>query len=355
MVTIEGVLTTALGALESSHGGFIQDASGGIALYLDVPVVGMWPAGTTVTVEGTVSSRFSQRTLRISESALIPGPAADLPAAVPLETGAASESFEGQRVRLSGTIIGAPDQLTDGLGVTLDDGSGTIRAVVGPDAVGGQSLASGMVATISGPLGQRDSSGTGTAAIASTRPCPASSSWLPRQRRAPSRPDAESDAYPDPDADASPTGPEPIPQPPRRQRPLRPQPPRRPRPRRPDTFSVAHATTLDVNLDAVRTLPIGTRVDDTASSSPRTAGSERRSCSESATIQPASWSIPSGAGAYPRGTRLDVTGKLAAPYGQLEIRPAKSDIHVVGTAACRRRPQSHLPVSLSRSKATLSL
>ena len=122
-----------------------------------------WPAGTTVTVEGTVSSRFSQRTLRISESALIPGPATDLPAALPLETGAASESFEGRRVRLSGTIIGAPDQLTDGLGVTLDDGSGTIRAVVGPDAVDGQSLASGMVATISGPLGQRDSSGTGTA------------------------------------------------------------------------------------------------------------------------------------------------------------------------------------------------
>ena len=57
----------------------------------------------------------------------------------------------------------APDQLTDGLGVTLDDGSGTVRAVIGPDAADGQSLASGMVATISGPLGQRDSSGTGTA------------------------------------------------------------------------------------------------------------------------------------------------------------------------------------------------
>src|SRR6476661_7712658 len=163
VVTIEGVLTTPLGALESSHGGFIQDASGGIALYLDDPAVGVWPAGVTVTVEGTVSSRFSQRTLRISESALVAGPATDLPAALSLETGAASESFEGQRVRLSGTIIGAPDQLTDGLGVTLDDGSGTIRAVVGPDAVAGQSLLSGMIATISGPLGQRDSSGTGTA------------------------------------------------------------------------------------------------------------------------------------------------------------------------------------------------
>ena len=43
--------------------------------------------------------------------------------------------------------------------------------------------------------------------------------------------------------------------------------------------------------------------------------------------------LPSGAGTYPRGTRLDVTGKLAAPYGQLEIRPAKADIHVIGTGS----------------------
>ena len=56
MVTIEGVLTTALGALESGHGGFIQDASGGIALYLDAAVVGMWPPGMTVTVEGAALS-----------------------------------------------------------------------------------------------------------------------------------------------------------------------------------------------------------------------------------------------------------------------------------------------------------
>ena len=154
-----------------------------------------------VTVEGTVSSRFSQRTLRISESALIPGPAADLPAALPLETGAASESFEGQRVRLNGTIIGAPDQLTDGLGVTLDDGSGTIRAVVGPEAANAQSLASGMVATISGPLGQRDSSGTGTAGyrvhVTLSGRAPACARANP-QPRPDSR--AESDAYPDRDA-----------------------------------------------------------------------------------------------------------------------------------------------------------
>ena len=125
--------------------------------------MGSWPAGTTVIVEGSISSRFSQRTLRISESDLVGGPVSDLPAAMSIETGSAGEPSEGLRVRVSGTIVGAPDQLTDGLGVTVDDGSGPVRAVIGPLAADGTTIASGMVATISGPLGQRDSSGTGTA------------------------------------------------------------------------------------------------------------------------------------------------------------------------------------------------
>ncbi len=41
----------------------------------------------------------------------------------------------------------------------------------------------------------------------------------------------------------------------------------------------------------------------------------------------------SGSGALARGTRLEVAGKLAAPYGQLEIRPTEADVHVLGTGA----------------------
>ena len=43
--------------------------------------------------------------------------------------------------------------------------------------------------------------------------------------------------------------------------------------------------------------------------------------------------MPGGSATYQRGARLEVTGKLAAPYGQLEIRPAKADIHVLGTGS----------------------
>ena len=57
-MTVGGVLTTALGALESGRAAFIQDESGGIALYLDAPVTGTWPAGTTIVVPGTLDSRY---------------------------------------------------------------------------------------------------------------------------------------------------------------------------------------------------------------------------------------------------------------------------------------------------------
>ena len=43
--------------------------------------------------------------------------------------------------------------------------------------------------------------------------------------------------------------------------------------------------------------------------------------------------MPGGAATYQRGARLEITGKLAAPYGQLEIRPAKADIHLLGTGS----------------------
>ena len=195
--TIEGVLTTRLGALESGRSGFIQDASGGIALYLDDTVTGDWPAGTSIRVEGTVASRFSQRTFRIAEADITGGPVAPLPDAVRIATGAATESVEGIRVTVSGTVVGAPDQLTDGLGVTIDDGSGPVRAVIGPDAAGGMAIGSGMLATVTGPLGQRDSTGTGSAGyrIQATLPGElelgpsptADAHRLPRVRRRPPR------------------------------------------------------------------------------------------------------------------------------------------------------------------------
>ena len=41
--------------------------------------------------------------------------------------------------------------------------------------------------------------------------------------------------------------------------------------------------------------------------------------------------LPDDTAAPPRGARLEVTGKLADPYGQLEIRPASAGFRVVGS------------------------
>ncbi len=42
--------------------------------------------------------------------------------------------------------------------------------------------------------------------------------------------------------------------------------------------------------------------------------------------------LPSGSGGIGRGTLVDVSGPLAAPYGQLEVRPSASGLAIVGTA-----------------------
>ncbi len=50
----------------------MQDATGGIALYLDDPAVAAWPAGTQVQASGVVASRYGQRTIRLAEADLRP-------------------------------------------------------------------------------------------------------------------------------------------------------------------------------------------------------------------------------------------------------------------------------------------
>ena len=92
-----GVLTTGLGPLEAGRTAFIQDDSGGIALYLDAAVVAPLPAGTAVdrhrhaSTTGSPSAR-SVRPKATSRSSGTPG----LPPATSISTGAAGEAVEGR-------------------------------------------------------------------------------------------------------------------------------------------------------------------------------------------------------------------------------------------------------------------
>ena len=68
VATVEGVLTTDLGSLEAARSGFVQDATGGIAIYLDEAFDAAVPAGSRLRATGTVDSRFGQRTLRVDRT-----------------------------------------------------------------------------------------------------------------------------------------------------------------------------------------------------------------------------------------------------------------------------------------------
>ncbi len=154
-VTVEGVLTTRLAALEGGHGGFMQDSTGGIAIYLaQVPAVAL-PAGTRVRVAGTLDDRYDQRTIRADDGGLVAMEEAALPEPKQLATGGAGEADEGIRVAVSGTVTDTPDALSDGLGISVDDGSGLLRVVAAPPAIGDMAIVKGSRVMVVGPLGQR--------------------------------------------------------------------------------------------------------------------------------------------------------------------------------------------------------
>ena len=158
-VLVEGLSLTDSGF--SDGGGYLADATGGIAILLSD---GTFPRGMTLRVQGELDQRFSQRTIRAdSTDVTIIGPGTE-PTAAAVATGSVGEAHEGELVELDGVIVSGQTALTSGIAVDLDDGSGPIRVMVG--------AATGIDVTgwtrdtrlhLRGVVGQRDSSGSGTA------------------------------------------------------------------------------------------------------------------------------------------------------------------------------------------------
>ena len=140
-------------------GGYLADGSGGIAVLLDD---GTFPRGVELVVSGTVDDRFAQRTVRADAAGLtILGPGQDLEAD-PVDTGSVGENVEGRLVTVSGLVAASPTELAAGLAFEVDDGSGPIRVLVGPTTgIDASSWQGGSSLTVTGVVGQRDSSGTG--------------------------------------------------------------------------------------------------------------------------------------------------------------------------------------------------
>jgi len=158
-VLVQGVSLTD--SAFSDGGGYLADATGGIAVLLSD---GSFPRGMAVRVQGELDQRFSQRTIRaVGTDVTIIGPGSE-PAATSAASGSIGEVHEGGLVELEGRIVGGQTVLTSGIAIDLDDGSGPVRVMVGTatgiDVTG---WLSDVRLHLRGVVGQRDSSGSGTA------------------------------------------------------------------------------------------------------------------------------------------------------------------------------------------------
>ena len=337
-VTIVGILTTSLGALESGRTAFVQDATGGIALYLDAVVVASIPAGTEIAVTGAVSSRFDQRTLRVAEADVealgFPG----VPSALASDTGAATEPLEGLRLAVEGVVLSGSDNLSDGLAVSIDDGSGPVRLILTPSALAGRVTHTGDVLQATGPLGQRDSTGSGTTGYRLYVVDPADLAVTPPPTPTPAptpTPTAQPTAVPTPTATPAPT--------------TSPAPTATTQPTPTPTAVVTPSpipSATGSTIASARALAIGTTVSVRGVV---TAEAGRLGTPPLFAIADASGGLvvrlPDGVSAQDRGQLVDVRGTLADPYGQLEIRPPATGLGTVGTGS--------LPAAVVLAGATL--
>jgi hypothetical protein len=340
--SVMGVLTTQLGALEAGRKAFVQDDTAGIALYLDAAVTDGLPAGTLISVGGVVDDRFAERTLRVNVADIVALGQAALPPAALETTGSIGELVEGGLVTVQGTTVGSSTALTDGLALMVDDGTGQVRVIVGPNALGGLSVPSGTSVIATGPVGQRDSTGTGLAGyrvhateagefaiVATPSPTPGPTA-SPTATPAPT-PTPAPTAAPTPTATASPAptatptatpAPTTVPSPTPTATPIpTPSPTATPGPTPPPMITVLEA----------RGAPVGTTV---TVAGVVTAEGGRLGLPPLIAIADGTGGIvvrlPDGVASPARGTTVLVKAALADPYGQLELRPTATGFKVTG-------------------------
>ena len=304
-----------VGALESGRAGFVQDATAGISVYLSAAVTAPIPPGSVVRVVGTVDERYGQRTLRASIDELSILGSAELPMAEAMTTGGAGESAEGRRVSASGVVASSPTELADGLGIELDDGTGPLRVVVGPDAMPATPIATGASLHVVGVLGQRDSSGTGLSGY---------------RIHAANAGDVQ--IVPDPSAEPSPTpSAEPSIEPTAEPSPVPSTAPSPSTPPEPEPSPSPEPSPASISIVAARRAAVGS---DVRVVGVVTAERGRLGHPDSIAIDDGTAGIvvrlPTSMPPLSRGTIVDVGGVIAEPYGQREIRPGPSGVIDLG-------------------------
>lgn len=324
-VTVVARLSTPLGLTETGRGAFAQDATGGLALYLPSADWLPLPLGTDVQVHGRMETRYGLTTLRLDTSAdlVVVGSGPPFEAVI-LDTGAAGDASEAQIVGVRAVVTGGAAMLADGFAVTVDDGSGPLRVLAAAaTGISPDHLPSGANVELAGVLGQRDTSGTGQAGYRLhlrdgsdivTHEAPPTPAPSPT-------PTATATSSPMPTVRPSPT-------------PTRtPSPTRTPAPTPTAQATATPAPVLSIRDARVR--PIGTEVTVRGVV---TVEPGRLLADGFLVIQDGTGGIgvrladPAEGSGIERGRRLEVTGDLADPYGNLEIRPDEGRWTVLGAA-----------------------
>lgn len=332
-VTVVGVLTTQLGALEAGRKAFVQDETAGIAVYLDAAVLDGLPSDTLVRISGTIDDRFAERTLRASIADVVAIGEQQRPAPWFQHTGEIAEGIEGTRVLVQGVTVGPPSDMADGLGLMVDDGTGQVRVIVGPRALGGATVPAGTSVVAVGPVGQRDSSGTGLGGYRIHVTEEGDFEVLPTPTPSPSlepTPVPTAPPSPSPTSTAAPSlTPAPTSQP-------TPNPTATPAPTPTPSPTATPGATPPPVIDIVeaRGAPVGTVV---TVAGVVTAEAGRLGLPPSIAIADGTGGIavrlPEGVAAPVRGATVLVRGALADPYGQLELRPSSGGFRVTGSGS----------------------
>jgi len=310
-VVVEGVLTPRSVPSRKVAAASLPDATAGIALLLPADPTAVVAAGTLIRAAGTVDDRYGQRTIRLDGAPTALG-TGTLPPALQIATGVAGESLEGRLVGAEGQIVEAPTQLASSISLVIDDGTGQLRVILA-------------FAGAAAPARDQEVRVADRSASA-TRP--------PRDDRLPTGRDRSGRVS----RSCRPRR--------RRQRPRRP-PPRRPprcrrrppsrRPRRPPPRTPSPSPAPTPHRGRRSRIAAARAAGRTAAwpgrepSPPRQVawgGAPHRhpGCDGRDHRPPCRTARPR----RPVGTLLRVSGKLAEPYGQLEIRPGSRDIAPLG-------------------------
>ena len=288
-----------------------------------------------MTVRGIVDDRYAQRIVRAAVDEIVEVGATSLPDPQPFSTGASAEAIEGSRVSIVGTVVEAPTGFADGLGLLVDDGSGPLRAIVAPAALGVAVPVRGDLVDVTGPLGQHDSSGTGTQGyrVLVTNPGELVVTAAPTPAPTPTpiaTPTPTPTAAPTPSADPS-ASTTPSPTPAQTIAPsLSPGPSNSP----PSPSPTPTPAPSVPSIASIRGLATGSSVavQGVVTAEPGRAGS-------AALLAVGDGSggifvrLPEGGATFARGAFLLITGKLADPYGQLEICTAVGGIVPISASA----------------------